>query len=261
MKTKPRLDQLLVDRGLAPSREKAKALVLAGEVLVDDRPAEKAGAPTDPEAALRLRHEPPNYVSRGGDKLAGALDAFGFDPAGKSFLDVGQSTGGFTDLLLQRGAVFVAGVDVGYGQLAMKLRRDPRVQCLERTNARELPAGAFGGKLFDGAAIDVSFISLRLVLPAALPHVRPGGAIVALVKPQFEAGREHVGKGGVVRDAAVIARCVDDVAAFAATLGLTERGRAPSRLEGPKGNREVFLWLEKNEQASAESADFTDKEG
>jgi 23S rRNA (cytidine1920-2'-O)/16S rRNA (cytidine1409-2'-O)-methyltransferase len=245
MTAKTRLDQLLVERGLAPSREKAKALILAGEVLVNDRPGEKAGAPTAPDAELRLRHAAPAYVSRGGDKLAGALDAFGFDPAGTSFLDIGQSTGGFTDLLLQRGAAFVAGVDVGYGQLAMKLRRDPRVLCVERANARELPADLFGGRLFDGAVIDVSFISLRLVLPAALPHVRPGGAIVALVKPQFEAGREHVGKGGVVRDPEAIAQCVDDIAAFARTLGLMVRGREPSPLAGPKGNREVFLFLEK----------------
>jgi 23S rRNA (cytidine1920-2'-O)/16S rRNA (cytidine1409-2'-O)-methyltransferase len=245
MKTKVRLDQLLCDRGLAVSREKAKAMILAGEVLVDDRPADKAGAPTAPEAAIRLRREAERYVSRGGDKLAGALADLGVDPAGQAWLDIGQSTGGFTDALLQRAAAHVTGVDVGYGQLDLKLRRDPRVTAIERLNARELAADAFGGRLFDGAVIDVSFISLKLILPAVVPHLRPGGLALALVKPQFEAGRALVGKGGVVRDPAVIDQCVCGVAEFAANLGLAARGQAPSRLTGPKGNQEVFLLLEK----------------
>jgi 23S rRNA (cytidine1920-2'-O)/16S rRNA (cytidine1409-2'-O)-methyltransferase len=247
MSGKIRLDQLLCDRSLAPSREKAKALILAGEVLVDDRPADKAGATVRVDAEVRLKSTPSPYVSRGGEKLAGALDDLGVDPRGETWLDIGQSTGGFTDALLQRGAARVVGVDVGYGQLAMTLRRDPRVTCLERVNARALPPGVFQGKLFDGAVIDVSFISLKLVLPSVAPHVRAGGRVLALVKPQFEAGREQVGKGGVVRDEAVIAQCVAEVGQAAAALGLQARGDTPSRLRGPKGNQEVFLLLEKAE--------------
>jgi len=244
MKARTRLDQLMVAAGLAASREKAKALIMAGEVLVDDRPVDKPGATVDPAARLRLRHEPSPYASRGGEKLAGALPALPLPIAGRRFLDIGQSTGGFTDVLLQQGAVRVVGVDVGYGQLAEKLRQDARVACLERTNARHLSADSFHGEQFDGAVIDVSFISLRHILPAVLPHLRPGGDILALIKPQFEAGRAAVGKGGVVRDPAVIDACVAEVLAFAESLGLLLRGRKPSPLPGPKGNREMFVWWE-----------------
>lgn len=245
MTVKQRLDQLLFDRGLAPSREKAKALIMAGVVLVNDRPETKAGTPVDVAATIRLKDEGSRYVSRGGDKLAGALAAFALPIEGGRFLDVGQSTGGFTDLLLEHGAAHVTGVDVGYGQLAMKLRRDKRVTCIERWNARDLPADRFDGQLFDGAVIDVSFISLALILPSVAPHVRPGGFVLALVKPQFEAGRAQIGKGGVVKDPAIIAACVTRVAELAGPLGLTAKGNVPSPLTGPKGNQEMFLWLEK----------------
>jgi 23S rRNA (cytidine1920-2'-O)/16S rRNA (cytidine1409-2'-O)-methyltransferase len=239
--TKTRLDQLLVKRELVESREKAKALIMAGQVLVDDRPVTKAGSPVAEDAVIRLRGQT-QYVSRGGEKLAGALDALSVDPAGLRLLDIGQSTGGFTDCLLQRGAVQITGVDVGYGQLANKLRQDERVTCLERTNARTLPADAFDGEQFDGAVVDVSFISLRTVLPPVLPHVREGGFVVAMVKPQFEAGRENV-KKGVVRDPAIIVECSDLVAETTAALGWIETGRAAAPIQGPKGNQEVFLLL------------------
>ena len=244
MPTKPRLDQLLCERGLAPTREKAKALIMAGAVLVNDRPATKPGSPTAADAELRVK-QGPQYVSRGADKLAGALDAFALDPANRDWLDIGQSTGGFTDLLLQRGARHVTGVDVGYGQLDLRLRNDPRVTCLERVNVRYLASDALQGRKFDGAAIDVSFISLELVLPAVAPHVQQGGLIIALVKPQFEAGREHIGKGGVVRDANVIQACVDKIISFGLKTRLRARGQVPSPIRGPKGNQEVFILFEK----------------
>jgi len=239
-----RLDQLLVERGLAPSRERAVRLVMAGEVLVDDRPAAKPGTRVSGDAVLRLRHAPAAYVSRGGEKLAGALDAFGLDPAGMRVVDVGASTGGFTDCVLQRGAREVVTVDVGYGQLAWSLRQDSRVVVHERVNARTLAAD-FVAAPQDLAVVDVSFISLRLVLPAVMRLVRPGGTIVALVKPQFEVGPERVGSGGVVRDPALRAEAVAGVRAAAEALGLVVRGEADSVLAGPKGNREVFLWCER----------------
>jgi 23S rRNA (cytidine1920-2'-O)/16S rRNA (cytidine1409-2'-O)-methyltransferase len=237
-----RLDRLLVDLGLAPSRERAQRLILAGDVLIGDRPATKPGALVAPDAALRLRKAPSTYVSRGGEKLAGALDAFGLDVAGQVALDVGASTGGFTDCLLRRGARRVFALDVGYGQLAWTLRQDARVTVLERTNARRLEAGMLAEPP-DLATVDVSFISLALVLPAVAAVLRPAASVVALVKPQFEAGREQVGKGGVVREPAVRAAAVVRVREAARALGLTVRGEAESVLPGPKGNREVFLWL------------------
>jgi 23S rRNA (cytidine1920-2'-O)/16S rRNA (cytidine1409-2'-O)-methyltransferase len=240
-----RLDQLLVERGLAPSRERAVRLVMAGNVLVDDRPATKPGTRVPGDAALRLRRPPAAYVSRGGEKLAGALDAFGIDPAGLRVVDVGASTGGFTDCVLQRGARQVVAVDVGYGQLAWSLRQDPRVVVHERVNARTLPAD-FVVPPADLALVDVSFISLRLVLPAVMRLVRPGAAIVALVKPQFEVGPDRVGSGGVVRDPALRAEAVAGIRAAAETMGLLVRGEADSVLAGPKGNREVFLWCERS---------------
>jgi 23S rRNA (cytidine1920-2'-O)/16S rRNA (cytidine1409-2'-O)-methyltransferase len=239
-----RLDRLLVDRGLAPSRERAQRLILAGAVLVADRPATKAGVLVPADASLRLRGSASDYVSRGGEKLAGALDAFALDVAGTVALDVGASTGGFTDCLLRRGARRVIAVDVGYGQLAWTLRQDPRVVVLERTNARRLD-GAMLPEAPDLATVDVSFISLALVLPAVADTLRPGAAMVTLVKPQFEAGRGQVGKGGVVRDPAVRAGAVARVRREAEGIGLRVRGETDSVLHGPKGNREVFLWLEK----------------
>ena len=237
-----RLDRLLVDLGLAASRERAQRLILAGEVLVGDRPATKPGTMVAADAPLRLRRPPSDYVSRGGEKLAGALDAFGLEVAGQVALDVGASTGGFTDCLLRRGARRVFALDVGYGQLAWTLRQDARVTVLERINARRLEASMLA-EAPDLATVDVSFISLALVLPAVAAVLRPAGSVVALVKPQFEAGRGQVGKGGVVRDPTVRAAAVARVRDEAQTLGLMVRGESDSVLAGPKGNREVFLWL------------------
>jgi 23S rRNA (cytidine1920-2'-O)/16S rRNA (cytidine1409-2'-O)-methyltransferase len=237
-----RLDRLLLERGLVDSRERARRLIMAGLVLVDDRPVTKPGTALPGDAAIRLRTPESRYVSRGGEKLAGALDAFGLDVQGLVALDVGASTGGFTDCLLQRGARRVIAVDVGYGQLAWQLRQDPRVTVIERTNARTLTPTVLPDTP-DLAVVDVSFISLRLVLPAVLACLCRPGTIVALVKPQFEVGRDHVGKGGVVRDPTLRAAAVTSVRNAAEALGLQVRGEADSILPGPKGNREVFLWL------------------
>ncbi len=238
-----RLDRLLVDRGLVANRERARRLVMAGEVLVGDRPVTKPGTTVSPAAELRLRIPASPYVSRGGEKLAGALDAFGLVVDGCVALDVGASTGGFTDCLLRRGARRVIAVDVGYGQLAWTLRQDPRVVVLERVNARTLDPARLP-ETPTLATVDVSFISLALVLPAVVRGLVPGGTIVALVKPQFEVGRAAVGKGGVVRDPADRAAAVAAVRAAAEALGLVVRGEAESVLAGPKGNREVFLHLD-----------------
>ncbi len=246
MATRVRLDQLLVARGLVDSRERARRLVMAGVVLVDDRPVTKAGTLVADDAPIRVKGAASPYVSRGGDKLAGALDAFGINPGGQIVLDVGASTGGFTDCVLQRGATRVMAVDVGRGQLAWRLRQDARVLLLERTNARALrPADLPVTPTL--AVVDVSFISLALVLPPVADVLAPGGTMVALVKPQFEVGRDRVGKGGVVRDDADRAAAVTAVCAVATTQGLVVRGQADSVLPGPKGNREVFVWLEKPE--------------
>jgi len=232
---KKRLDVLLVERGLAESRAQAQALVLAGRVRGYDKP----GTQVDDAAEVEVERPPP-YVSRGGEKLAHALDAFGLDPAGRDCLDVGASTGGFTDVLLQRGAARVIALDVGYGQLHDRLRRDSRVTLLERTNARELRELPFAPDLVVG---DVSFISLKLALPPALALARAGWEAVVLVKPQFEVGRGEVGKGGVVRDVAVRRRVVREIAVAAVGWGGETVGVVDSGLPGPKGNREVFLHL------------------
>lgn len=248
---KKRLDMLLVERGLAPSREKARALIMAGGVLACDRPASKAGEMVDENAELRLRGKPLRYVSRGGDKLAGALDALGIDPAGIDAMDVGASTGGFTDCLLQRGARSVVAVDVGYGQLAPILRGDPRVTVLEKTNARHITLETVG-KQFDLIVIDVSFISLLKVLPALKPLLKSDGRALVLVKPQFEAGRGGVGKGGVVRDPAIHAAVLEKVISGAAEIGFRAVAAAPSLLPGPKGNIEFFLLLDLRTEAAAQ---------
>ena len=232
---KKRLDVLLVERGLAESRAQAQALVLAGRVRGYDKP----GTQVDDAAEVEVERPPP-YVSRGGEKLAHALDAFGLDPAGRDCLDVGASTGGFTDVLLQRGAARVIALDVGYGQLHDRLRRDSRVTLLERTNARELRELPFAPDLVVG---DVSFISLKLALPPALALARAGWEAVLLVKPQFEVGRGEVGKGGVVRDVAMRRRVVREIAVAAVGWGGETVGVVDSGLPGPKGNREVFLHL------------------
>jgi 23S rRNA (cytidine1920-2'-O)/16S rRNA (cytidine1409-2'-O)-methyltransferase len=232
---KKRLDVLLVERGLAQSRAQAQALVLAGRVPGYDKP----GTQVDEAASVEVEASPP-FVSRGGEKLAHALDAFAVDPHGRDCLDIGASTGGFTDVLLQRGAARVIAVDVGYGQLHDRLRRDPRVVVLERTNARELRELPFAPEL---VVCDVSFISVRLVLPPALALTRPGWQAVVLIKPQFEAGRSEVGRGGVVRDPEVRRRVVREIAEVALAWEGEIAGVVDSGLPGPKGNREVFLHL------------------
>jgi 23S rRNA (cytidine1920-2'-O)/16S rRNA (cytidine1409-2'-O)-methyltransferase len=238
---KTRLDVLLVERGLAESRAQAQALVIAGRVRGYDKP----GTQVDDATELELVAPAP-YVSRGGEKLAHALDAFGVDPSGRDCLDVGASTGGFTDVLLQRGAARVIALDVGYGQLHERLRSDPRVLVLERTNARGLRELPFAPDL---VVADVSFISLKLALPPALALAQPGWEAVVLVKPQFEAGRGEVGKGGVVREVDVRRRIVRDITVAALGWGAETLGVVDSGLPGPKGNREVFLHLVQRERA------------
>jgi 23S rRNA (cytidine1920-2'-O)/16S rRNA (cytidine1409-2'-O)-methyltransferase len=247
LKNAVRLDTLLVDRGLAASRERARALILAGSVRVNGQPASKAGAsvPADAEVTVAAPDHP--YVGRGGLKLAHALDTFAIPVAGRRALDIGASTGGFTDVLLQRGACRVVALDVGHGQLDWKIRNDPRVDVIERKNARtltvsDLPAGRAP---FHIVTIDVSFISLRLILPVVPPLLDAGADVVALVKPQFEAGRAEVGKGGIVRDPAVHARVIEEVGAAADALGLRRAGTIESPIAGMEGNREYLLHLQK----------------
>ncbi len=231
-----------MERGLAPTREKAQALILSGQVLVNEQKVEKAGAAVNRASALRLLGEPLKYVSRGGLKLEAALDAFGIELAGRVCLDVGASTGGFTDCMLQRGAARVYAVDVGAGQMDWRLRNDPRVTLREKKNARYLTLADLGERV-DFAAVDVSFISVRKILPR-LPAVlkRPAAAVV-LVKPQFEVGRGLVGKGGIVRDPALHQRVVEAVTAAALELGFEEPRVIPSPIEGAEGNREFLLYL------------------
>jgi 23S rRNA (cytidine1920-2'-O)/16S rRNA (cytidine1409-2'-O)-methyltransferase len=238
---KQRLDNLLVARGMVESREQARSLIMAGDVLVDDTPATKPGQAVAVNAQVRVRAGLA-YVSRGGLKLEAALAAFALDPAGWVAADVGASTGGFTDCLLQRGAAHVYAIDVGYGQLAWKLRQDSRVTVLERTNVRYL-AGLPDGALVDLAVIDVSFIGLRLVLPAVARFIRPEGYIVALIKPQFEAGRGSVGKGGVVKDPQVHRKVLLDLLGWVVEQGWVVAGLLRSPITGPKGNIEFLCLL------------------
>jgi len=225
-----------------PSRTRAQALIRAGRVLVDEVPVDKPGTRVPAQAAVRLRGEPQRYVSRGGEKLAGALEDLGVAPRGAVCLDVGASTGGFTDCLLQAGARRVVAVDVGYGQLDWRLRGDARVLVRERTNARHLEARDLPPEPVDLVTVDASFISATLLLPR-LAELCPGADFLVLVKPQFEVGRGRVGPGGVVREDALRAEAVERVRACGEALGLREAGRADSRLAGPRGNREVFLLL------------------
>ena len=234
-----RLDMLLVERGLAESRERAQALILAGEVSVADRPATKPGQLVPADAAISVR-QPLPYVSRGGLKLERALDAFGLDVTGLVVLDVGASTGGFTDCLLKRGARRVYAVDVGFGQLDWRLRRDPRVVVMEKTNVRHLEALP---EAPDAAVADVSFISLTLALAPVVALLKPSGWIVALIKPQFEAGKEQVSRGGVVRDPAVHRVVLLKVLEWGASAGLFARGAVPSPIKGPAGNVEFLGYL------------------
>ena len=235
---------MVLDRGLVPSRERARALIMAGQVVVDDHVADKAGQMVPVDADIRLKGETLPFVSRGGLKLQKALDEFRLDVSGLAVLDVGASTGGFTDCLLQRGARKVFAVDVGYGQLAWKLRTDDRVVNLEKTNIRYLTSDGLP-EIPDMAVIDASFISLAKVLPATVGLVRENGTIVALIKPQFEVGRGEVGKGGVVRDANKHREVTEAVCALAESLGLDVLGVTESPILGPKGNREFLICLRK----------------
>jgi len=236
-----RLDQLVLDKGLAPSRERAKAFVLAGLVSVNGEVVSKAGTLVDAEAEVTLEAPDHPYVGRGGLKLAHALDTFGIAVTGREALDVGASTGGFTDVLLQRGAARVVALDVGHGQLDWRLRNDPRVLVVEHFNARHLTLADLPGSV-DIVVIDVSFISLRQILPAVAAVLRQGADVVALVKPQFEAGRDEVRKG-IIRDPAVHDRVLAEVTAAGAEVGLTRVGSTPSPITGQKGNVEFLLHL------------------
>lgn len=239
--SKQRLDQLLVDRGLVESRTRAQALIMAGLVTVDGVKVDKAGTKVAEDKPVELRGQDHPWVSRGGLKLAKGLEAFAIDPAGWTCLDVGASTGGFTDVLLTHGAAKVYAVDVGYGQLAHKLRVDPRVVVLERTNARHLGREQIADPI-DLVVCDASFIGLRTVLDTPLGFVRPGGALVALIKPQFEVGRERVGKGGVVRDPALHAEVCDTIRAWLEDRpGWTVLGITESPIKGPEGNVEFLI--------------------
>ncbi len=241
---KKRLDTLVLERNLAESRQRAQALIMSGNILVNDIPTDKPGAQISPDAVITSRADDLRYASRGGLKLEHAIRHFQIDAAGAQCLDVGASTGGFTDCLLQHGAASVCAVDVGYGQLSWKLRQDERVRVIERTNIRHMTSDDLPTP-FDLIVIDVSFISLEIVVPVVAAFLRPGGRIVALVKPQFEVGKGEVGKGGVVRDPflheAVIERLENF---FTARCGLVCKGTTPSPVTGPKGNKEFLSFLE-----------------
>ncbi len=238
---KQRLDQLLHERGLAESRTKAQALILAGSVFTGERRLDKAGTLIDGDTVLEVRSPAVPYVSRGGLKLAHGLDHFEIDPKGKVAIDVGASTGGFTDVLLQRGVSRVFAVDVGHGQLDWRLRNDPAVVILEKTNARYLTSEQISAPV-DLVVCDASFISLRLVLPAALALAKPGGVLIALVKPQFEVGKGEVGKGGVVRDPLLHSRVCDEIGQWLGReQGWNVLGITQSPITGPKGNREFLI--------------------
>ena len=256
---KKRLDVYMVEEGLAPSREKARAMIMAGEVFVNDRKAEKAGEEVCLEDRVTLRTDPVPFVSRGGLKLDKALKAFPLTLRDKVCLDVGASTGGFTDCMLQNGAKHVCALDVGYGQLDWKLRNDPRVTVMERRNARYMEPAWFDSS-FDFASIDVSFISLKLILPPLKVCLKPEGQVVALVKPQFEAGRGQVGKNGVVREASIHKDVCIRIIRFAQELGYRVEDLSFSPITGPKGNIEFLLFLRNLEDGAAvEASDFEKK--
>ncbi len=240
---KIRLDRLLVDRDICPTGERARALIMSGAVLVGDTRMDKAGTLVSPDADVRIEGEDNPYVSRGGLKLKGALQVFDINARDMVVLDVGASTGGFTDCLLQEGAKKVYAVDVGYGQLAWKLRKDERVVCIERTNIRYFD-GTGIKDVIDMATVDASFISLKLVIPAVVKLTKKNDAIIlVLVKPQFEAGREEIEKHGVVKNPEVHKKVIEGIKDFCVGLGLTVIGVCESPLVGPKGNREFFIYL------------------
>ena len=248
--TRTRIDLLLVERGLVPSRERARAMILAGRVLVREQKVDKPGVTVPEDAPIRILGEDPPYVSRGGLKLAGALEHWLIAVTGRDCLDVGASTGGFTDCLLQHGAAHVTAVDTGFGQIAMKLRTDPRVRLLERTNARLLAPGALavaqGGQELTLLVMDVSFISVTLLLEPVLAAAPALTEAVILVKPQFEAGRGHVGKGGIVRDPEAHQLAVDKVAACVRSLNWLVVETIPSPIKGAEGNREFLLYARRS---------------
>jgi len=239
---KYRLDRLLVERGLAPSRQRARAMIMAGKILVNKLPADKAGFLVSNKDSIELKGKDIPYVSRGGLKLEAALHSLDLNIEGCICLDVGASTGGFSDCLLQHGAARVYAVDVGYGQLAWKLRQDPRVVVIERTNIRNMPTEVISEPV-DLATIDVSFISLKIVVPSAAAFLKKDAQILALIKPQFEVGKDRVGKGGVVRDAKLHNRVIENLSAFFSEFGLSCGPVIPSPILGPKGNREFFILL------------------
>lgn len=244
---KKRIDVLLFEQGLAPSREKARVMIMSGIVYANNQKYDKPGDTVDEDAALEVRGQTLRYVSRGGLKLEKALALFPIDLNGAVCMDVGASTGGFTDCMLQNGAARVYSVDVGYGQLAWQLRQDERVVNLERTNARYLTREQVP-EAIDFYSVDVSFISLKIILPAVRPLLKDGGRAVCLIKPQFEAGREKVGKKGVVRDRAVHAEVVETICSFAAENGYSVLGLTFSPVKGPEGNIEYLVFLEKSVQ-------------
>ncbi|HMA85563.1 MAG TPA: TlyA family RNA methyltransferase [Desulfosalsimonadaceae bacterium] len=239
---KKRLDLLVVERGLAKSRETARTLIMSGNILVNDQPMDKPGTQLAEDARIISRKPDMPYVSRGGIKLAHAITEIGLDVNGFMCLDVGASTGGFTDCLLQFGAAHVHAVDVGYGQLDWKLRQDDRVTVIERTNVRYATRAVLPED-FDLITIDVSFISLKIVIPAIEPFLKPAGHILALVKPQFEVGRDQVGKGGVVRDAGLHEQVISELDSYFEKLSLVSETVLPSPILGPKGNREFLMYL------------------
>ncbi len=241
---KERLDKLLIEKGMVQSRERARALIMAGRIAVEGRTVDKPGMRIEMEAQLELRGDDQPYVSRGGIKLEGALDAFRIDPKGFVVMDVGASTGGFADCVLQRGAKKVYAVDVGYGQLAWKLQTDSRVVSLERRNVRYLKREEVKEEM-DLILIDTSFISIEKFLPNLLRFLREGGSIIGLIKPQFEVGRGEVGKGGVVRDGILHQKVIDRISEFSRGLGLSVLGVIESPILGPKGNREFFIYLKR----------------
>ena len=240
-----RLDTVLVKRGLVPSRQRAQAFIMEGRVWVDGKRVEKPGARVGADAEVEIKGKEYPYVSRGGAKLEKAFTHWDIKVEGKIFLDVGVSTGGFTDCLLQKGAAKVYGVDVGYGQLAWVLQCDERVVNLERSNIRYLNGEVFEDEL-DGAVIDVSFISLKKVIPKVVELIKRDGDIIALIKPQFEVGKGEVGKGGVVKDTKKHEEVIDEISSFALSVALQVMGIVESPLLGPKGNKEYLIYLKKN---------------
>ena len=250
---KERLDVLLVNRGLAPSREKAKTMIMEGNVFVENQREDKAGATFDTEAEITVKGNTLKYVSRGGLKLEKAMTHFGITLEGKVCMDIGASTGGFTDCMLQNGAVKVYSVDVGYGQFAWKLRQDPRVVCMEKTNIRYVTPADIDDVL-DFASVDVSFISLTKVLIPARELLRDGGEMVCLIKPQFEAGREKVGKKGVVRDKAVHEEVIERIIEFASQNGFFVKNLEYSPIKGPEGNIEYLVYIRKDETGGVDAA-------